>query len=121
MAKERRQCLFRGSPPYSLVSGSLPIADVGNNQNVSLAKFEIDVSAAGEIGIRIANPQGLQIIAGENAKITPAEPELKVTYETGRHEIILVVDRPSRSSGDLSVELFDVRGSSGRAAASSGP
>ncbi len=109
-------------PAYSTVAGELPLAEMGVNKgfnnDLSFAKFEIDVSVAGEIGLRFENPQGLQVMAGKAA--VAAKEESTASFAAGRHEIILLVDRAARSSGGIKVELYDVEGSKGRASLVSG-
>ncbi|MFP6872735.1 MAG: hypothetical protein VCA55_04425, partial [Verrucomicrobiales bacterium] len=103
-------------PAYSMVSGELPLAGMGVNKgvngDVSFASFEIEVSVAGRIGLRIDNPQGLQVsLNGVAAAGKVSETELAI----GRHEVVIIVDRVARAGGGLHVELFDVDGSRGRA------
>ncbi len=102
---------------YSTVAGELPLAAMGVNKgfsnDLSFAKFEIEVSAAGEIGFRIDNPQGLQVLLG--GAMVAAKSDTRATLEVGRHEVVVLVDRASRSQGGLKIELVDVPGSPGRA------
>ncbi|MFT5040117.1 MAG: putative heme-binding domain-containing protein [Hyphomicrobiaceae bacterium] len=106
------------NPAYSTVSGELPLSELGVNNDRSFAQFEIEVTVAGEIGFRFDNPQGLQVIFGKAA--VAAKKELKMNFATGRHPIVILVDRKSRTAPGLKVELFDVEGSPARAAAVGG-
>ncbi|MEM7384607.1 MAG: PVC-type heme-binding CxxCH protein [Verrucomicrobiota bacterium] len=109
-------------PAYSKVSGELPLTEIGMNKgfnnDLSFARFEIEVTAPGEIGFRFDNPQGLQVISGSAA--VDATRESTAVFEQGQHAIILLIDRVVRSDGGIKVELFDVEGSSGRARAVTG-
>lgn len=102
---------------YSTVAGQLPLSEIGINKgfnnDLSFAKFDIDVAAAGEIGLRIANPQGLQVLVGDTQ--AAAKEVSTIALEKGRHAVVLIMDRAVRRAGDLQVELIDIAGSSARA------
>ena len=104
-------------PAYSMVSGVLPLAEMGVNQGVngalSFASFEIEVSVAGKIGLRIDNPQGLQVSL--DGAVVVVEKVMERELGAGRHNVVIIVDRIARKQGGLNFELFDVGGSSGRA------
>ncbi|MEC7861641.1 MAG: hypothetical protein VYC70_03310, partial [Verrucomicrobiota bacterium] len=90
----------------------------GFNNKLSAAKFEISVSVPGEIGLRIADPKGLQIIV--NGKMIDASAESVFKLEKGTHDIVFITDRAVRES-NLKVQLFDVKRSPGRAVLVGGP
>jgi putative heme-binding domain-containing protein len=105
-------------PAYSMVSGELPLAEMGVHKGVndalSFASFEIDVSVAGQIGLRIDNHRGLQMSVG--GALFAAQGESARELGIGRHEVVIIVDRGVRLQEGLRLELFDVVGSRGRAA-----
>jgi hypothetical protein len=103
-------------PVYSFVDGGLPLAEMGINNGfnnrLSIAKFEIEVSIPGKIGIRIKNPEGLQLLTG--GEMIEAKKNSSFTFSQGRHEIYVIVDNDIRES-DLFIEIIDVDGSQGAA------
>jgi len=109
-------------PAYSLVNARLPLSEIGINtgfnNNLSIAKFEIEVSIPGKIGIKIKDTEGLQILTG--GEMMDANEESHFNFTKGNHEIFVIVDRAVRKS-DLLVELIDVKGSKGVAELKVGP
>ena len=103
-------------PVYSFVDGGLPLAEMGINNGfnnrLSIAKFEIEVSIPGKIGIGIKNPKGLQLLTG--GEMIEAKKNSSFTFSQGRHEIYVIVDNDIRES-DLFIEIVDVDGSQGAA------
>ena len=103
-------------PVYSYVDGGLPIAEMGINNGfnnrLSIAKFEIEVSVAGKIGIRLKNPKGLQLLTG--GEMIEAKKNSSFTFSQGRQEIYVIVDTDVRES-NLFIEIVDVDGSPGAA------
>jgi putative heme-binding domain-containing protein len=101
-------------PVYSFVDGGLPLAEMGINNGfnnrLSIAKFEIEVSIPGKIGIRIKNPEGLQLLTG--GEMIEAKKNSSFTFSQGRHEIYVIVDNDIRES-HLFIEIVDVDGSQG--------
>jgi putative heme-binding domain-containing protein len=108
-------------PAYSLVNGALSLEAVGKNfgfnqSELSLVKFEIEVTAAGRIGFKPDDIAGLQMRVGkEMIDLDSGSVEL----EKGRHEVIAIIDRGLHGKS-FSVELLDVAGSPGRAEIVSG-
>ncbi len=90
-------------PAYSEVSGTLPAAALGAE-----LRFEIEVTTAGRVGLRIDPPDG---VAGP--------PELDLA--AGTHAVTLRVDRARRGERGLRVELLEVPGSAARARIVGGP
>ena len=105
------------SAAFSMVSGQLPLSSMGVyrgvDQALSLARLEIEVSVAGQVGLRIDNPKGLRVSFG--GRVITAQKELASELGVGRHEVVIIVDREIRSQEGLLIELFDVDGSRGRA------
>ena len=103
-------------PVYSYVDGGLPLAEMGINNgfnySLSIAKFEIEVSVAGKIGIRLKNPKGLQLLTG--GEMIEAKKNSSFTFSQGRQEIYVIVDTDVRES-NLFIEIVDVDGSPGAA------
>ena len=101
-------------PVYSYVDGGLPLAEMGINNGfnniLSIAKFEIEVSVAGKIGIRLKNPKGLQLLTG--GEMIEAKKNSSFTFSQGRQEIYVIVDTDVRES-NLFIEIVDVDGSPG--------
>ena len=103
-------------PVYSYVDGGLPLAEMGINNGfnnrLSIAKFEIEVSVAGKIGIRLKNPKGLQLLTG--GEMIAAKKNSSFTFGQGRQEIYVIADTDVRGS-NLFIEIVDVDGSPGAA------
>ena len=107
---------------YSFVNAELPLSEMGINNGfnnrLSIAKFEIEVAIAGEIGIRLNNPLGLQLLTG--GEMIDAKKETSFSFNQGRHEIFVIVDTDTRKD-NLLFELIDIKGSSGAAELVIGP
>lgn len=91
-------------PAYSDVSGELP-ATVGARGGY----FELEVSIAGKVGMKINDPRGLRYWI--DGVVTPAEKTTVISLPRGQHRIGWTVDRPSRGQQALRIEIVDVPGS----------
>lgn len=100
-------------PVYSQVSGVLPLtalaAGGANRQTYVCCQF--DVTTAGPALLHLNSTQGLSAWLDDRA-IELAD-ELRLDLSSGRHSLILGVDRTSRSDG-LRIELVDLPDSAAR-------
>ena len=110
---------FAWSPMYSKVTGALPAAELprlvvwSGNDPLAVARFQLDVTTAGKVGLRFNSVVGLQVFVNGRA----VEPAADTTLDlpTGVQTVTVVIDRAKRAD-DLRVELTDVAGSPARAA-----
>jgi putative heme-binding domain-containing protein len=108
-------------PLYSQVNGDLPLGEFGenigfNNSKLALARFQIEVTGDGEIGLKVANPEGVQIRFGD-AMVDMEKGSLHLG--PGKHTGVAIIDRGVRDGG-FSLELVDVIGSAAKASAVGG-
>lgn len=113
---------FTWSSRYSDVSGELPLARIPKikrfaGKTFGFARYELDVSTAGEIGLRFNSVKGLSMWVDQ--KIVQIQPETKLTIPEGRHVLTLAVDFQNREQ-DVRVEVVDIEGAQGRASAVGG-
>jgi putative heme-binding domain-containing protein len=99
-------------PAYSRVDGMLPVEELGQNTGhsktpLSIAMFELDVTAEGEISLKVNDTSGVQLRVGST---TIDLKDGRIALKPGRHEVIAVIERSQRNE-PLSVELVDVEGS----------
>lgn len=108
-------------PLYSHVNGTIPgeeatLIKVGNNEWRAI-ESEIEVSAAGKIGLRLNDPANLQIfVAG---KEVPAASEIQTGVSAGKVRITLLFDTTVRKA-PVKVQVFDLPDSPARTKAVSG-
>jgi putative heme-binding domain-containing protein len=108
-----RDAALPWTPAYSLVSGDLPLdAMATEGQQVAFARAEIDVTAPGKIGLRIADVTGLTLWV--NGALHAISPDLTLDLPRGPHTLTFKIDVAARGQG-LRVELRDVPGSAGAA------
>jgi putative heme-binding domain-containing protein len=99
-------------PLYSRVDGTVHGEDatlikVGNNEWRAI-ESEIEVSAAGKIGLKVNDPAGLQIfIAG---KEVPAAADIQTDAPAGKVRVTILFDTAARKT-PLKVQAYDVPGS----------
>jgi putative heme-binding domain-containing protein len=96
---------------YARVSGNLPLKELpkfsvwANGAEQTVLRFQLDVTAAGKVGLKFNGTDGLTLFAG------PRPVEIKaqtiVDLEPGMQSIVLIVDRSIRRE-DIRVELEDV-------------
>ncbi|HWB05978.1 MAG TPA: PVC-type heme-binding CxxCH protein [Verrucomicrobiales bacterium] len=108
-------------PLYSHVNGTIPgeeapLIKVGNNEWRAI-ESEIEVSAAGKVGLRLNDPANLQIfIAG---KEVPAASEIQTSVPAGKVRITVLFDTTVRKA-PIKVQVFDLPNSPARTKAVSG-
>lgn len=103
------------SAAYSLVDGRLPIDQLADKASpIVFVQAELDVAAAGEIGIEIAGCEDLMIWVDEVRQ--KSQPRFVVFLEKGRHTITLRADGRKCDPAGLMVRMFAVDGSAGEAA-----
>ncbi|MFT5106775.1 MAG: hypothetical protein ACI9UA_002401, partial [Pseudoalteromonas tetraodonis] len=99
-------------PTYSKVNGDLGLDGLGISKGfqseLSIVHFEVEVTQAGEIGMRVNDPAGLQMWLGEETiDLSPGEGLVEST--TGTKIFSIVIDRKLRKT-PLRVELLDGSG-----------
>ncbi|HEX2749580.1 MAG TPA: hypothetical protein VHM91_16340, partial [Verrucomicrobiales bacterium] len=108
-------------PLYSHVDGTVPgdeatLIKVGSNEWRAIAA-EVDVSAAGKIGLRLNDPAGIQIFVG--GKEIPAAAEMQADVPAGKVRVTLLFDTTVRKT-PVKVQVYDVPGSPAHAKATGG-
>jgi len=107
------------TPAYSRTSGDLPLADIPVLPNMSAApsrrwaRFGVDVSTGGPVGLRFNSLDGLVLWVDGN-RVDPTA-DLKLDLAPGNHVLTVSIDPASRPTGDLRCELVDVPSSPARA------
>ncbi len=110
---------FPWSPVYTRVSGDLTLADLPrivvwrDTEPVSVARFNLDVTAAGAVKLKFNTTAGLTLYVGPTP--TAVQPETVVDLKPETQTVTLLVDRSKRTD-DLRVEVEDVPGSPARVA-----
>jgi putative heme-binding domain-containing protein len=120
------------SAAYSLVSGDLPLDGLPwqggvDGHNYQYLRFEIKVSAAGRVGLRLNDPAGLRLWTrpsdGKPTGVKPVEMKLEakpgeptvVDLGAGVHVFTLASESQGRKMKPLRIELIELPGSPGRA------
>ena len=100
------------APIYSKVNGELPVGELAVSQGfqseISLVSFELDVTQAGEIGLRVNDASGLQVWVGEGT-IDLQSSKAKISAPAGVMSVTLVIDRKIRKNA-VRVEVLDGTG-----------
>jgi putative heme-binding domain-containing protein len=96
----------RWESAYSQVNGELPLDELvaKTKQPVVFVQGEMDVTAAGPVGIRLDSAAGIDLWLDDDS-LQPQE-ENTVQLGEGRHTITLRVDTRERESDALLLELF---------------
>ena len=97
---------------YSLVGGTLP-PDALPGNSVAFVRFEINVTAAGKIGLRMDDADGLKMWVGTEPMEVKQDVELDLPQ--GVHAVTFQVDKPQRQGKGLRVELFEPKSQAGAA------
>jgi putative heme-binding domain-containing protein len=107
-------------PAYAKVSGKLPleelVAQVGSP--VLFVQGELNVTSAGEVGLRLNSADGLHVWIGERE--FPSTTEITADLEEGRHKVTLRVDTAA-AAPELQVDLMRIPGSPAVAEVVGGP
>ena len=96
---------------YSLVSGDMPLANlpkfvVHNGQpQTAFVRTELDVSTAGQVGIKFGNIRGLMFWI--DGKPMSVKTEMPLDLSSGRHVVTLAIDLDQREQ-PVRLELYDV-------------
>jgi len=77
------------------------------------ARFGVDVSTGGPVGLRFNSLDGLVLWVDGN-RVDPTA-DLKLDLAPGNHVLTVSIDPASRPTGDLRCELVDVPSSPARA------
>ena len=106
---------LRWSAAYSTVSGELPpdAFAAADGTNVAFVRCDIDVTAAGKIGLRVNSADGLKLWV--DGQPVPMKQDVELELLRGTHSLIFQVDHGARQKQPLRVELREVPGSSGAA------
>jgi hypothetical protein len=101
-------------PAYSLVSGTLPADALGaGGKSAAFVQCEIDVTAAGTVGLHVESPQGLALWAN-GQPVDLKQGDVQLDLPRGVHTLTVRADA-ARRSGGLRVELRETPGSGGAA------
>jgi hypothetical protein len=119
------------APAYSLVEGDLPLDGLPwqggvDGHNYQYLRFELKVTAAGRIGLRVNDPAGLRLWIRPSdkrpdAKPSEVKPEAKpgepavVDLPSGIHIFTLASESQERKMKPLRIELVELPGSAGKA------
>jgi hypothetical protein len=98
-------------PAYSLVSGTLPpdALAAGAGRSAAFARCEIDVTAAGPIGLHVESPQRLKLWA-DGQPVDLKQGDVQLDLPRGVHALTFRADAGQRQNG-LRVELREIPGS----------
>ncbi len=109
-------------PAYSTVGGKLPLEELdtirGYQNEFSVLRFALEVSAPGEAALGVSNAEGLQFWV--DGREQTAGPKMVFTLETGRREVTVAIDRAVRSE-PLEIELLESGAGGGSARLVGGP
>ena len=110
-------------PAYGTVAGALPLASMPQHfafmgAKFSFLRFGIEMTSAGKIGLKFADPVGLKLRVGD-AEV-PLSASTELTLPRGTRELTLVVDRVARTT-PVSVEVFEPASGAGRGKPVTGP
>ena len=101
-------------PAYSKVAGELPLTDLPRfaDGRLSAGRFQIEVTAAGSVGLEFEDPAGLRLWVDGS----PLAVGRKVTSKLseGRHRVTVLIDRAKRTT-PLRVTLIDAPNAPGQA------
>lgn len=102
-------------PAYSMVSGVLPAdALAAEGQAVAFARAEIDVTAAGRIGLHFGDTKGLSLWVNDKP-VELTDDGAEIELPRGMHRLTLKVDIAQRGDTGLRLELRELPNSSGHA------
>lgn len=98
-------------PRTSLVSGELPLAELPAITRMypwhpRIARFKLQMAAAGKVKLALNATQGLVIVAGQRIIQNP-EPELELDLTAGVTPVAVLVTRAADALTRLSVELVE--------------
>ena len=115
---------YQWTPAYSMVSGSLPTAEVPKLQvlwhKLSALQCELNVTTAGKIGLQLDDATNVHLFLGEQE--VGFEKNLAVLdLPIGSHPLVLAWDHSTRDRPSLRAEIVELPGSAGHAAPASGP
>jgi putative heme-binding domain-containing protein len=101
-------------PEYSLVSGTLPVGDLGGQPgHVALARCQLDVSSPGKIKLIFNSVAGLE--AWIDGKPVELANESELNLDHGIRTLTFRIDLSARGKDGLRLEVADIAGSGGHA------
>lgn len=107
------------SSVYTPVSGEAPLTDFtkqnfgANAEPVAFARAQIEVTTAGKLGLKIANPRGLRLWMGNQQEDFKGDV-VTVILPVGTHTILVTANLNERTE-PLSLEMLPVSGSAAQA------
>jgi putative heme-binding domain-containing protein len=98
-------------PRTSLVSGELPLDEIITAQRMypwhpKIARFRLQMAAAGPIKLKLKAVEGLVIVVG-NQILKEIQPELSLDLPAGNTSITILATKDAASLTHLSVELLE--------------
>ena len=101
---------------YARIDGLLPVAEIpslrrAGEQQYRYFQFDLDVKSAGKIGLRFNDADGFRLWSGQE-EVEGVENETRVVLGEGKQTFTLAALRGDRSNRDLSIEIFEIPGSS---------
>jgi putative heme-binding domain-containing protein len=101
---------------FASAAGDLPVADAAalSPSPVVFVQGEIEVTAAGEIGIELFGLDAGALAWVDEAR-QQGEPKIVVNLEPGKHPVTLRVDPSKAPQAKIGAKLYHVEGSSGKA------
>jgi hypothetical protein len=102
-------------PAYALVSGELPASAFAHEhgKNVSWARADLDVTAAGPVRILLNDAKGVELWV--NGKRAEAKADLTLDLPTGIATLVFKLDVAQRGQEGIRAEVQDIAGSKGHA------
>ncbi len=103
-------------PAYSTVSGVLPVAELprtetGKDRSEALVRFQLDVTTAGPVLLKLGSPKGLSLWVDQKA--VPIQETVTLDLPVGLHTILLGLDLSVKREV-LRCEIDDQPGSPAR-------
>jgi putative heme-binding domain-containing protein len=111
---------LRWLPAYSTVAGELPASDIPivldqRGLKVSNVRFDLRVSAPGEVALGLSHADGTVMWIGEKLVESKLTARTVLNLPAGEHPITLSIDRTKSPDQPLRIELLDSPGSPARA------
>jgi putative heme-binding domain-containing protein len=102
---------FIWGPAYSTVSGGLPVAELSGLERLALVRFQLDVTTAGPVLLKLGPSLGLSLWL--NQKPVPVRETLTLDLPIGQHTVTMAIDLSVKRE-ELRCEIEDQPGSPAR-------
>ena len=97
------------SPAYSLVSGVLPLSDLGENKSVGFARCQLEVPQPGKVRLLLNSTKGLTLWLGDRP-VELTGPDVTLDLPRGVQTLTFRIDKAQRGAEGLRVEIGDSPG-----------